>query len=508
MPAPTRRALLGAAPLPAAAPRYRVSSDSSDDPLFMSATKLAGLIRAGQLSASEAVRLHIARIEALHPRLNAVVARCFERALYEAREADAAQARGKPLGPLHGVPMTIKDSFDTEGLVSTGGTLGRAHFIPGQDATVVARVRAAGAILLGKTNTPEFTLGVGPRGTDNLVYGVTRNPYHPDYQPGASSGGSAANVAAGGASFDLGSDFYGSIRDPAHACGVVGLKPTHGRVPRTGHIIGYGGAYDSFQGIGPLVRRVEDLALLLPIIAGPDARDAAVQPVPLGDADAVDLRGLRVAVYATNGENPPSAEIQELVRRCAQSLAEAGCRVREDMPPKMGELAGLRGAYSGAAGGYLTRSLLQRAGTATPYPSLPPASGDELPSADFTRYAEELDAVRSEQLAWFEQYDLILCPASTRAALPIGERPTPLPPAAKQAPAAAPAPRRRMSPYYLGIYNTNGWPAGVVRAGSAAGEPALPVGVQLIARPWREDQLIAALRHIEAYTGGYRRPPI
>ncbi|MEJ1963674.1 MAG: amidase [Gammaproteobacteria bacterium] len=346
----------------------------------MSATRLAESIRLGKLSATEAVKLHIARIEATNPKINAVVAVCFERALLEASDADAALARGAKLGPLHGVPMTIKDSFDTEGLVSTGGTLGRKDFIPAKDATVVARARAAGAILLGKTNTPEFTLGVGPRGTDNLVYGLTRNPYRLDYQPGASSGGSAASVASGCASFDIGSDWYGSIRDPANACGVVGLKPTHGRCPRTGHIIGYGGLFDSFQQVGPIVRRVEDLALLLPILAGPDNWDAATLPVPLGNASAVDVKSLRVAFYPTNGENDPAGEMQALVKRCATYFEKAGCRVTQDMPPKMSELAEARGAFNGAVGGYMTRVLLERNGTKQPYPDLP-MGGEEKPPA-------------------------------------------------------------------------------------------------------------------------------
>lgn len=483
------------------------------DPLFMSATQLAALIRTKQLSAEEAVKLHIARIEAVGPRINAVVAPCFERALHEARLADAALARGKAVGPLHGVPMTVKDSFDAEGVVSTGGTMGRRHFIPGRDATVLARARAAGAILLGKTNTPEFTLGVGPRGTDNLVYGLTRNPYHLDYQPGASSGGSAANVAAGGASFDIGSDFYGSIRDPSHACGVAGLKPTHGLCPRTGHIIGYGGAYDSFQQVGPIARRAEDLALLLPLLAGPDGWDAATQPVAVGNARSVKLRGLRVAVYPTNGENAPTAQIQRLVRRCARHFEEAGCRVTETMPPLMGELAEARAAFSSAAGGYLTRSLLDRNHTKEAYPAtLFEGQLQQAPVADFTLAAEQLDAIRSAQLAWFQNYDLILCPASMRAALTIGvdavvapapaPQPTPAPTAS-----AAPKPRRR-SPYYLGVYNANGWPAGVVRAGTSTDDPGLPLAVQVVGRPWRDDQVIAALMHIERLTGGYQRPPL
>ena len=177
----------------------------------MSATKLAAQIKAKKVSAVEATKAYIARIEQVNPKINAVVQTCFARALEEAKAADAALAAGKVLGPLHGVPMTIKDSLDTAGVVTTGGTLGRVNFVPNQDATVVARARAAGAILLGKTNTPEFTLSgfTGISSTWNLIYGLTRNPYNNLHSSAGSSGGAGAIVAAGGAAFDIGSDFGG-----------------------------------------------------------------------------------------------------------------------------------------------------------------------------------------------------------------------------------------------------------------------------------------------------------
>jgi amidase len=468
-----------------------------DDPLFMSAARLARWIREKRISASEAVRLHIARIEAVNPSINAVVANCFERALEEAKRADDAVARGDKLGPLHGVPMTIKDSFDTAGVVSTGGTLGRKNYIPEQDATVVARARAAGAILLGKSNTPEFTLGGGWKGTDNLVYGLTRNPYNIEYQPGASSGGSAAIVAAGGASFDIGSDFGGSLRGPAHACGVACIKPTHGRVPRTGHIIGYGGLLDSFQQMGPVARWAEDLALLLPLIAGPDNWDAAIAPVPLGDSARVDLSRLRVAYFASNGRNAPTPEIQALVRQAAEWFRELGCSVREDMPPKMYELSQARNAYSSAPGSAPMRRMLERHGTRQASPGLD-LSGEEGPTAEMTAAAEELDAIKSEQLAWFSQYDVLLCPPNTRAALPIDIDKLPPPP---------PGPRVA-GISYAGVFNSNGWPAGIVRVGTSQDEPGMPLGIQVVAQPWRDDIALAAMAHIERRSGGYQKPSI
>lgn len=471
------------------------SPDRSDDPLVMSATRLAKLIREKRISATEVVRLHIARIEAVNPKINAVVATCFERALLEAELADAALARGAKVGPLHGVPMTIKDSFDTQGVVSTAGTLGRRGFIPAKDATVVARARAAGAILLGKTNTPEFTLGGGWKGTHNLVYGLTRNPYDPAYQSGASSGGSAANVAAGGASFDIGSDFGGSLRVPATANGVVTIKPTFGRSPRTGHIIGYGGPFDSFQETGPVTRWVEDLALLLPILCGPDDSDCAMAPVPLGDPAAVDLSKLRVA-YAIPEDGAP--EVKAALERCVAAFEEIGCVVREDAPPKVRELAAARSAFSAGPGADWMQRMLAKHGTRQASPGLW-YGGEETSCADFTRACEEMDAIKSEQLAWIENYDLFLCAASTRGiSLPVDDGEL------ERARSEMDRPSRSLS--FTGTFNTNGWPAGVVRAGVTSAHPELPFGVQVAAQPWRDDVVIAALAFIEQRTGGFVPP--
>ena len=360
----------------------------------------------------------------------------------------------------------------------------------GTDATVVARLRAAGAILLGKSNTPEFTLGGGGKGTVNLVYGLTSNPYNVDYQPSGSSGGAGAIVAAGGSPFDIGSDYGGSIRGPAYANGIAGIKPTYGTVPRTGHIVGYGGPFDNCQEIGPLARRVEDLALIMPLINGPDDWDCAMAPVPLGDPAKVDLKKLRVAYYLTNGEVDPTSEVQAVVQQSVDMFAALGCGMTADAPPKMKELAEIRSAFGSANGREHMRRLLAKHGTKQASPGLR-LDGDELPSADFTRLCEEMDAIKSEQLAWFEQYDLIICPASQSG--PIRHD--------------AERPRNRSGYSYTSQYNTTGWPAGFVRVGTTAVD-ALPIGVQVVAQPWRDDVVMAALAHIESQSGGYTRPPI
>jgi amidase len=204
--------------------------------IFDSAASLAEAIRQKRVSSSELTQAYLERIERVNPSLNAVVM-LDDTAMEQARAADSGLAKGEDVGPLHGVPITLKDSHDTVGVVTTGGTLGRADFVPDRDSTVAARLRAAGVVLLGKTNTPELTMGME---TDNLVYGRTNNPYDTTRTSGGSSGGGAAIVAAGGSAFDIGSDTGGSIRFPGHCCGVAGIKPTSGRVPRTGHIIPYG----------------------------------------------------------------------------------------------------------------------------------------------------------------------------------------------------------------------------------------------------------------------------
>lgn len=475
--------------------KYSFAAVPAGDFVAKSASAIAHMIQGKEITAVDAVKQFYARIDEVNPKINAVVAFCRERAMAEAMECDAMLKAGKSKGPLHGVPFTIKDSFDTAGLVSTGGTLGRKDFIPGKDATVVARVRAAGGILLGKTNTPEFTLGGGGKGTVNLVYGLTKNPYNVGYQPSGSSGGAGAIVAACGSAFDIGSDYGGSIRGPAFANGIAGIKPTLGRCPRTGHIVGYGGPFDSFQETGPLARRVEDLALLLPIISGPDNWDATMAPVPLGNPAQVDLKKLRVAYYTTNGVQDPTPEIQALVKQCVGYFTKLGCAASDDKPPKMKELNEARQKFNGADGREHMRRMLKKYGTLQASPGLR-LDGEVVPSAEFTRLIEEIDAIRSEQLQWFEKYDLIVCPASNRAPIPLDYEP----------PEGREASRRGGS--YTSQYNTTGWPAGVVRAGTSTSDPGLPLGIQLVAQPWRDDVVLAAMSHVEKQTGGWQMPKI
>jgi len=482
-----------------AAPAFATSTDKSDDIIYMSATKLAQLIREKKVSATEAVQAFIDRQNKVNRKLNAVVMPCYERALAEARAADESLASGKLLGPLHGVPMTIKDSLATEGVVSTGGTLGRKDYIPDKDATVVARARKAGAILLGKSNTPEFTLGgiTGISSTTNLVYGTTCNPYDLTRSASGSSGGAGAGVAAGLASFDIGSDWGGSIRGPCHNNGIAGIKPTSVRVPRTGHIAGYGGVFDLFQQLGPMCRRVEDVTLITPLLSGPDFSDAACAPVPWADPAAVDLKKLKLAFFSTNGVTDTDEDTKKTVLQSVKWLEGLVAGVTEDLPKDLlAELFDARFKLTnGDALAYYKR-LADVNGTKTFAPGRKEQMGrlKQISAAEYLEAWEIQDANKMKMLEWFSKYDVLICPVAGKPAQPL-ETGYDTPPTS--------GPQWS----YTGVFNTTGWPATVVRCGSSA-DGKLPIGVQIVAAPWRDDITLAVAAALEAQSGGWQRPPI
>jgi len=456
-----------------------------DDLIFASVKDLAQAIKAKAVSSEEVVKACLQRIDAVNGQLNAIVQLTPDKAIDQAREADAAISRGDIKGLLHGIPMTIKDSFETAAMISTGGTKGRATFVPHQDATVVARLRAAGAILLGKTNTPELTLAGE---TDNFVYGRTNNPYDLSRTSGGSSGGPAAIVASGGSPLDLGSDTAGSIRIPAHYCGIAGIKPTSGRVSRTGHIISFDmGALDALTQIGPMARFVEDLILTLPIIAGPDWCDPAIVPKPLEDPESVDLKHLQAAFYTDNGITHASAATSRVVQIAVQALADAGMVVEENCPPEIEQSAAIWDQLLISDGGAKVARLLRTAGTAQMHPSIQwTHSAKAISIGEYSDLLTRWNLFRSKMLSFMKRYDLIICPVSPSPAVPHGEV-------------------RGPEFSYTKAFNLTGWPSIVFRGGTSP--EGLPIGVQLVARPWREDVVLAAGRYLESILGGWQRPP-
>lgn len=455
---------------------------------FRSAVELTALIRAGDISSAEVVDACLARIEEVNPGLNAVV-RLADAARDQARAADVALARGDVVGPLHGVPFTIKDSLDTAGLTTTAGTMGWADRVPAHDATVVARLRAAGGILLGKTNTPEFTWS---NETDNDVYGATSNPYDLARTPGGSSGGPAAIVAAGGSPFDIGSDTGDSIRQPAHVCGIAGIKPTSGRVPRTGHWPSFTGILEGLTQLGPMARRVEDLALLLPIIAGPDGVDPHIVPVALGDPASVRMGGLRVALFTDNGVRTPTPETIAAVEAAGVALAAAGAVVERRMPPDLPEIGEIYEALIGADGYAWLQRLIADAGTHGMGSYETRAwftAGTALPGDQLSALVERVDVLRSRMLRWMAGTDLIVCPVLPLPAVPHGG-----------------GLLASFGDGYSDVHNITGWPSAVVRGGTSP--EGLPIGVQFVAQPWREDVALAGASVVEAASGGWQPPAI
>lgn len=478
--------------------------DTTNELIFISTTKLAGLLRERKLSAVEAVQMYMKRQTAVNDKLNAVITHCFDRAIDEARALDAKAAKNDFVGPLHGVPMTIKDSFDTAGVISTGATFGRQHFVPAKDATVVARLRKAGAILLGKTNTLEFTLGglSGVNTTSNLLCGSSHNPYDLTRSTAASSGGAGAIVAAGAASFDIGSDWGGSIRLPSHNNGIAGVKPTSVRVPRTGHIIGYGGVFDLWQQIGPMSRRVEDLALITPIISGPDFSDAACAPVPWNDPAKVDLKKLRVAFCVDNGGLDQAAtddDTKNTIRAAAKWLDGIAMSVTEHMPLEvLTELyAAQQKLIVGDAWQFYGR-LVEKWGTKNFSPCVRDFMSTLTPisTAQYVQAWEKQDECKSRMLAWMSKHDVLLCPVAPKPAQPIDEVHGTLEVCALDG-----------GWHYTTVFNGTGWPVAVVRCGSST-DGKLPIGVQIVAAPWREDIALAVASFLESKSGGWKTPPI
>ena len=459
---------------------------STNDALcWMSATDLAAAIRARRLSPVEVTEAVLARIEAANPRINAYCTVASERARGEARAAEAAVMRGETVGPLHGVPISFKDLTPTAGIRTTFGSKIFEHHVPAEDAIVVERARAAGAVLVGKTNTPEF----GCKGvTDNLIFGHTRNPWRLDRVAGGSSGGAAAAVAAGLGPIAEGSDLAGSIRIPAAVCGVVGLKPSLGRVPRWPVLNGWTG----MSHVGPLARTVRDAALALSVWAGPDERDPQSLPATGEDfARAADggIRGVRIAWSADLGYAAVDPEVRAITAAAAEVFVTLGGAVEETHPGFEDPLPlfiDLTAPYRAAA---MAPYLPQWGDQMDPFLHLRLHHGEKMSAIEWERATHRRTALWQIVRRFFERYDLLLTPTTSVAAFPVG--------------LAYPAEiegrqidnQLQWFPFTF-PFSITGQPAITVPCGFTA--EGLPVGLQIVGRRFADAAVLRAAAAFEA----------
>ena len=474
---------------------------TSDDVVWMPASRMAPAVASGELSPVEVTQAVLDRIEATGGPLNAFITVCADRAMAEAETAAAAVARGDELGPLHGVPFSVKDLVATAEVRTTLGSVAHADAVPLVDAVGVARMRAAGAILVGKTTTPEF--GHKPL-TEAPLFGRTANPWDLDRTSGGSSGGSAAAVAAGLGPLSVGTDGGGSIRIPAACCGIVGMKPTRGVVP-------HDAAADTFGNlsyIGPMTRTVADAALMLDVMSGPDPSDPHSLGRHLGDLAAAasggDVAGVRIGWRTLFGNELVEAETQRLFEEAVPVLAELGADLFPHGEP-------VENAYP--VWGPLTFS-----GWAARFSELEVELGDRMSASLRTWMAEgrqatatdlqEAQFVRTrlyrQVQGWFEDVDLLVTPTLTRPAIDIGSEATGDPLID-----GVPAPGGYRAAWYpyTHPFNLTGHPAITVPCGWTA--DGLPVGLQIVGR-WFDDALVlrAAGCFEAARPWADRRPPV
>jgi Asp-tRNA(Asn)/Glu-tRNA(Gln) amidotransferase A subunit family amidase len=468
------------------------------DLTFLPAVFMAEQVRKKKISPAELVEAHLAQIEKLNPRLNAFAQVDAERARRAALDAESEVMHGETLGPLRGVPVSIKSALAVAGLRCESGTRLRAGFVPAQDAPLVARLRAAGAIVLGVTNTPELLMAWE---TDNLLYGRTNSPWDLERTPGGSSGGEAAAIAAGMSAGGVGSDGGGSIRVPAHFCGICGLKPTPGRIPAAGHFPVSAGPFALIGVVGPIARTVADLKVLFEVMQGPDVGDTCAAPVPVRWPSEEETRKLRVGYFEDDGRTLVTAETRAAVRNAAEALRGAGFQVERFQPKGLEEARQLWWKYFVVAGGMLLRPMFKgRESDLSPIlkqflewsAAEPALTAQTLLDAWIQR-----DTLRARFLAQMQQYPILLCPAAAIPAFRHGERSWQV--------------EGKTVKYldawsYTEFFNLLGNPAAVVPVGSSSG--GLPIGVQIVGRPWEEEQVLAVAAVLEQQCGAWKIPPI
>jgi Asp-tRNA(Asn)/Glu-tRNA(Gln) amidotransferase A subunit family amidase len=465
---------------------------------FLSAVSMAEQIRQKKLSPVELVDAHLTRIQELNPKLNAFVQVDADRARKQARAAEAAVAKGQRLGPLHGVPLSIKSSMEVAGLRWEAGTKLRAGIVGERDAPLVARLRQAGAIILGVTNVPELLMAWE---TDNLLYGRTNNPWNLARTPGGSSGGEAAAIAAGMSAGGVGSDGGGSIREPAHFCGICGLKPTPGRIPATGHFPASIGPSGLLGVVGPMARNIADLKVMFEVMQGADDGDPSAAPVPLRWPGKEELNHLRVGYFEDDGRTPVTPETRVAVRTAAEALRRAGFQTEPFRPEGLDLAHKLWWQLFGIAGAMMLRSMTQgREAELSPIlkefsdwaADEPSHTGQSLLDTLIQR-----DQVRIKIFAQMRDYPVLLCPVASIPAFRHGERSWQV--------------EEKTVKYleawsYTAWFNLLGTPAVVVPVGRSP--EGLPIGVQIVARPWQEELVISIAAALENQLGPYGHPAI
>lgn len=466
-----------------------------DSLTYRSAVEMARMIRDKKISPVELVQAHLDRIERLNPQLNAFVSVDSARALEAARKAEAAVLQGATVGPLHGVPVTIKSSIDVAGLRCETGSKLRAGHIAEADAPLVSRLKAAGAIVLGNTNVPEMLMAFE---TDNLLYGRTNSPWDLERTPGGSSGGEAAAIAAGCSAGGVGSDGAGSVRVPAHFSGICGLKPTPGRIPATGHFPPSLGPFALLGVVGPLARTVADLQLLFEAIAGPDKGDACAAPVPLRRLSEAEVRKIRIGYFEDDGRTPVTPETRAAVRTAAEALKQQGFEVKPFRPEGLERARQLLWLFFG----FGARMLLGK--------EFEGRASNQIPA--LMQYALQAPLLTAEELlnAWMERDQLVIGLAEQMENFPVLLCPVCAVPAFRHGERAWTINGQSVSYLdamsYTPWFNLMGNPGVVVPVGRSP--EGLPIGVQVVARLHEEEVALAVAAQIEQAGGGWQAPPL
>jgi Asp-tRNA(Asn)/Glu-tRNA(Gln) amidotransferase A subunit family amidase len=463
--------------------------------VFEPAWRQLEMLRVGEISVGALAEAHIRQIERLNPQLNAFADFDAGRVLTQARTMDAMPADAR--GPLHGLPVTVKSSIATAGYKCEIGSLNHKGEIPREDAVVVTRLRAAGALILGTTNCPEFLMAYE---TDNLLHGQTRNPWDLERTPGGSSGGESAAIAAGMSATGLGSDSGGSVRVPAHFTGICSLKPTPGRIPGRGHLPPCVGPFATLGAIGPMARTMADVELMFRTLSGQDDADPASPPVPLRELSESELRRIRIGFFEDDGLTPVSGETRTAVRAAAAALREAGFCVEPFRPRMLEQLRKLWWTFFVQCGAMFYEPEV-RGGSAKLSPifqeflAIADKSG-QLTATELLNAWAQMDLLRAKTLEEMREFPVLLCPVASVPAWRHGERKWTIDGETVEYLDAV---------RYTQWFNTLGAPAAVVPVGRSL--EGMPIGVQVAGRPF-EDEVVLGVAGIVDRAFGFSAPAL